>query len=124
MKSLHPTSFQSRRAGLMLVLAAFVPALLAAADPTTSAAKAGNKAADQTADKIGDYRADDSEMNKTEVKAALASIDAELKHLDALADSAPTPEEKADAKARYSMLKSRRDALKKEFTRARYEAFK
>lgn len=124
MKLLHPATGQARRAGLALALAAFAPALLLASDPVTAADKAGNKAADQTADKIEDYRTHDTEMNKAEVKAALAAIDAELNHLDALADNAPTPLEKADAKARYHALKDRRNELKQEFTRARYEAFK
>jgi hypothetical protein len=115
---------QARRTGLALALAAFVPALLAASEPARAADEAGNKAADQTARKIEDYRAHDTEMNKAEVKAALAAIDAELNHLDELADAAPTPEEKTDARARYAALKDRRDELKREFTRARYEAFK
>ena len=124
MKLLPQVTVQTRQAGLALVLAAFVPALLLASEPAKAADKAGNKAADQTAEKIEDYRAHDTEMNKAEVKAALASIDAELRHLDELADAAPTPAEKADAKVRYAALKDRRDELKKEFNRARYEAFK
>lgn len=110
-------------AGLVLVLAAFQPALFAE-EPAVAAAQAGDKAADRTADKIKDYRNDRSEMSKAEVKAAMAQIDAELQHLDKLADAAPTPGEKAEVKTRYDILSERRNELKKEFTRARYEAFK
>jgi hypothetical protein len=123
MKALNHTSLRSRSAGLVLALAMISPVAFAA-DPASSASNAGNKAADKTASKIEQYRSDDSDMNKAEVKTALAQIDAELDHLDALADAAPTPEIKADAKARYSLLKERRNELKKEFNRARYEAFK
>ena len=63
MKSLHHISAYSRSAGLALVLAVATPGLFAH-DPVDSAAKAGDKAADQTADKINDYRADNSELNK------------------------------------------------------------
>lgn len=124
MKILPQLTCRSRRASLALALAALAPTLLLASEPAKAADKAGNKAADQTAEKIEDYRAHDTEMNKAEVKAALAAIDAELRHLDELADAAPTPAEKTDAKARYAALKVRRDELKQEFNRARYEAFK
>ena len=123
MKISHPATRQVRRAGFTLALVAFVPALFAA-EPSEAAAKAGNKAADKTAEKIEAYRASDTEMNKAEVKAALDQIDAELRHLASLADAAPSAMQKAEAQGRYEVLKERRAALKKEFTRARYEAFK
>jgi hypothetical protein len=123
MKTPHPVSLLTRRASLVLTLAAFVPALLAD-EPAAAAAKAGDQAADRTADKIADYRADASELNKAEVKAALDQIDAELRHLDTLADAAPTPALKSEAKARHARLKETRAGLQREFTRARYEAFK
>lgn len=117
MKSLHLVPFQARRAGLALVLVAFAPALLLASDPV--------KAASPTADKIADVRPDDPAANKAEFKAtALTSIDAELSHLEKLLEAAPTPEAKDDAKAHFAALKDRRDELKSEFTRSRYEAFK
>ena len=109
---------------LAILLTGCAGTVLLAQDPAASAAKAGAKAADTTAVRLDDYKADHSELSKAEVKAALARIDAELRHLDELADAAPTPEQKTDAKARYAALKDRRDALKKEFTRARYDAFK
>ncbi len=110
-------------AGLTLILATlFTP--LSAQDPTTGAAKAGDKAANKATEKVIDYRTDPTELNKAEVKSAFEQIDAELDHLDRLADNAPTPAEKAAAKARYAALKERRDELKKDFNRARYETFK
>ena len=112
MKSSPDISFRCRRIGLALALAAFAPTLFA------------DHAADTTAAKIDDYRSNNTEMNKAEVKAALAQIDAELKQLDEMADAAPTAQEKADAKLRYQLLKERRNELKKDFNRARYEAFK
>ena len=99
MKSSNAETFRFRSAGIALALAVFVPVLLAD-EPAKAAEKAGDQAADKTASKIEDYRANDTEMNKAEVKAALAQVDAELKHLDALADAAPTAQQKADAKAR------------------------
>lgn len=123
MNSFRHIPLRSRSAGLALALAVLTPALFAA-DPSESAAKAGNKAADRTADKIDDYRGNNSEMNKAEVKVALDQIDAELKHLDKLADAAPTEQQKVEARARYDVLKQRRSDLKKDFNRARYEAFK
>lgn len=97
---------------------------LSAQDPAAGAAKAGDKAADKAMDKVSDYRTNPSELNKVEVKNALEQIDAELDHLDRLADSAPTDAEKTAAKARYAALRERRDQLQKNFNRARYEAFK
>jgi hypothetical protein len=121
MKPFSLVSVSFRRASLLLALPASV---VLAEEPANAAAKAGNKAADQTASKIEDYRTDHTELSKAEVKAALAQIDAELNHLDKLADAAPTPEQKADAQTRYAALKERRNELKKEFNRARYEEFK
>ena len=123
---MNPSHHITRRllpAGLVLALAVLPPVLLAE-EPVTATAKAGDKAADQTATKIEDYRSSHTELSKAEVKAAIAQIDAELEHLDRLAEAAPTPELKADAKARYAALSERRNELKKEFNRARYEAFK
>jgi hypothetical protein len=110
-------------AGLTLGLTTlFTP--LSAQEPVTGAAKAGDKAANKAEDRVNDYRTDPSELNKAEVKSALQQIDAELDHLDRLADNAPTEADKAAAKARYAALKQRRDDLQKNFTRARYDAFK
>lgn len=122
--------FKARRSYLEIASLSLALAVLSASpaafgkDAVESTEKAGNKAANKAADKIDDYRGNNSEMNKAEVKIALAQIDSELDHLDRLADSAPTPEQKADIKARYKALKERRKDLGSDFTRARYEAFK
>jgi predicted nucleic acid-binding Zn-ribbon protein len=105
------------------VLALVGPRLLAE-DPAAAASQAGDKAANQASDRLGDYRTEPSDLNKAQVKAAFEKIDAELDHLDNLIDSAPSDSEKAAAKIRYEALKERRDQLKKEFDRARYDAFK
>lgn len=107
----------------LLVLAVLVPALRGE-EPVAATAKAGDKAAGQTATKIDSYKQAPTELSKAEVKAALAQIDAELEHLDRLADAAPTPELKADAQTRYAALKERRNTLRQEFNTARYEVFK
>ncbi len=124
MKSFNPIPFRSScSAGLLLALTLASPALFAA-EPAKAAEKAGEKAADKAAAKIDDYRSNDTDVNKAEVKTALDQIDSELKHLDNLADNADYPEQKDAIKARYKILKQRRDDLKKDFTRARYETFK
>jgi len=123
MKLSNHAFFRSPGAGLLLALTLLNPGLFAT-EPAKAAEKAGEQAADKAAAKLGDYRTSNTELNKAEVKAALEQIDAELKHLDALADAAPTPEQQADARTRYVLLKQRRDALQQDFTRARYEAFK
>jgi DNA repair exonuclease SbcCD ATPase subunit len=125
MKKLQARRSHLEIASLALALAVLSvsPAALAK-DPVESTEKAGNKAANNAADKIDDYRGNDSAVNKAEVKASLDAIDAELAHLDRLADSAPTPEQKNDIKARYKALKERRKDLGHDFTRARYDAFK
>lgn len=120
--SLNPTQYLC--AGFALALAVASSGLAAQATPASAAEQAGEKAADKTAKKIGDYKSNDSVLNKTQVEDALAQIDAELAHLERLADAAPTVEQRADANARYAALEQRRDALRKEFDQARYEAFK
>jgi hypothetical protein len=127
----HPRPMKSSPSLLQRSVAAFSfgiltlagPRLLAE-DPATAASQAGDKAANQASDRVGDYRAEPSDLNKAQVTAAFEKIDAELEHLDNLADSAPNDSEKAAAKIRYQALKERRDQLKKEFNRARYDAFK
>src|SRR3954468_2024786 len=117
--------FKSRRSYLDIASLSLALAVLSASpvafgkDAVESTEKAGNKAANKASDKIDDYRSNNSEMNKSEVKVALAQIDSELDHLDRLADSAPTPEQKSEIKARYKALKERRKDLNSDFTRAR-----
>lgn len=120
----HPCLPTAARLPLLVLGLATLGPALRADEPAASAAKAGDKAADTTAAKIDDYRTSPTELNKVEVQAALAQIDAELDHLDNLADAAPTVEKKNEVKAHYAALKQRRADLQKTFTRARYEAFK
>lgn len=57
-------------------------------------------------------------------KAQLKELDLELDRLDDLLDHAPTPEEKATAKARIDILKERRSELRKNYVQARYDGLK
>jgi hypothetical protein len=123
MKSL-PRLLSTARPALAAVLVASLGPALHAADPADASAKAGAKAADHAASRIEDFRADRSDLSKAEVKAALDSIDAELDHLERLADAAPTPAQKDAIKARHDELEARRDDLKSQFTSAKYQAFK
>jgi hypothetical protein len=110
-------------AGLTFVTLAAVP-FVGATTPAEDAARAGDKAAGQAADKIADYREEKSDVTKAQAQAAFAQIDAELAHLDALADHAPTEAQKIEARARYDALRERRNALKKEWNQARFDTFK
>lgn len=57
-------------------------------------------------------------------KAQLKALDVELDRLDELLDNAPTPEEKATAKARIQVLKDRRSELRKDYVQAKYDGLK
>ena len=65
-----------------------------------------------------------SEVKGDAAKAAIDELSAEIDHVDALADNAPTPEEKAAAKARLEVLKERRNELRKTYVKARYDELK
>lgn len=65
-----------------------------------------------------------SEAQGDAAKAALKDLDAEIERVDALLDQAPTPEEKAAAKARMEVLKGRRNELRKTYAKARYDEVK
>lgn len=65
-----------------------------------------------------------SEIKGDSAKAALKELDAEIDRLDALVDNAPTPEDKAAAKARLDVLKDRRNDLRKTYVAARYDELK
>jgi hypothetical protein len=54
-------------------------------------------------------------------KAALKDLDAEIDRVDAMIDNAPTPEEKAAARARMDVLKERRSELRKTYVKSRYD---
>jgi chromosome segregation ATPase len=57
-------------------------------------------------------------------KAALKELDAEIDQVDAMIDNAPTPEERAAAKARMDVLKERRSELRKTYVKANYDELK
>ncbi len=57
-------------------------------------------------------------------KAALRDLDVEIGRVEVLLDQAPTPEEKAAAKARLAVLKGRRDALHKTYVTSVYDKLK
>jgi hypothetical protein len=57
-------------------------------------------------------------------KVALKELDAEIDRVDAMIDNAPTPEEKAAAKARMDVLKERRSELRKTYVKSRYDELK
>jgi|GEM_PF-2671422 len=63
-------------------------------------------------------------FNKDEARAALAQVDAELNHLDQLANAAPTAAAKAELTAGVSAMRERKDELKENFDQPRYEALK
>jgi chromosome segregation ATPase len=65
-----------------------------------------------------------SEVKGDAAKAALKELDLEIDRLDAQLDHAPTPEEKAAAKARIAVLKERRNDLRKTYVGARYDELK
>ncbi len=65
-----------------------------------------------------------SEAKGDATKAALKELDVEIDHVDALIDNAPTPEDKAAAKARMDVLKERRSELRKTYVSARYNELK
>jgi chromosome segregation ATPase len=65
-----------------------------------------------------------SEIKGDAAKAAMDELNAEIDHVDALADNAPTAEEKTAAKARLEVLKERRNELRKTYVKARYDQLK
>jgi hypothetical protein len=65
-----------------------------------------------------------AEVKGDAAKAGLKELDAEIDRLDAIADNAPTPEDKTAAKARIKVLKDRRSELRKTYVSARYDELK
>lgn len=65
-----------------------------------------------------------SEAKGDATKAALKELDVEIDRVDAMIDNAPTPEDKAAAKARMDVLKERRSELRKTYVSARYDQLK
>lgn len=117
MKSFHNISFRSRHTGFFVALALLSPVLFAA-EPT----KPAEKAVDSASSKIDDYRADATELNKAEVKAALERLDTDIDLLAARIDSINEPARKQELTQRLKVLKERRKELNSEFRKARYDA--
>jgi hypothetical protein len=65
-----------------------------------------------------------SEIRGDAAKAAIKELDAEIDRLDVQLDYAPTPEDKAAAKARIAVLKERRNDLRKTYASARFDELK
>lgn len=78
----------------------------------------------QAADASARASATVSEVQGDAAKAGLKELDAEIDRLDTIADNAPTAEEKAAAKARIDVLKSRRNELRKTYVAARFDELK
>jgi hypothetical protein len=98
----------------MLRLLSLSPALLVLATPVwMNAAETSARASAAVSEAQGDA-----------AKAGLKELDAEIDRLDAVADNAPTAEDKAAAKARIDVLKSRRNELRKTYVSARFDELK
>ncbi|WP_438480993.1 hypothetical protein [Oleiharenicola lentus] len=95
------------------LLAAPALAILAIAPISMSANEASARAESAYAEVKGDA-----------AKLALKGLDAEIDHVEALIDNAPTPEDKAAAKARLEVLKERRSELRKNYAQARFDELK
>lgn len=98
----------------LLRVLTLTPALVVLATPFRSAAADASARASATV----------SEAQGDAAKAGLKELDAEIDRLDAIADNAPTAEDKAAAKARIDVLKSRRNDLRKTYVSARFDELK
>jgi F0F1-type ATP synthase membrane subunit b/b' len=117
MKPFQAISFRTRSTGFFLTLALLSPVVFAG-EPT----KPAEEAAGNASSKINDYRADSSEMNKAEVKAALERLDTDIDLLAAKIDTITESARKAELTQRLKVLKERRKELNSEFRKARYDA--
>lgn len=98
----------------LLRILTLTPALVVLATPFRAAA----------ADASARASAAISEAQGDAAKAGLKELDAEIDRLDAIADDAPSAEDKAAAKARIEVLKSRRNELRKTYVSARFDELK
>ncbi|MBC7365410.1 MAG: hypothetical protein H7343_01145 [Undibacterium sp.] len=83
-----------------------------------------NPSAVATTADIAAYKMSPTEENKADVKASLASLDAEIDRLEARVDNVPKGDEREATKVRVKALKGRRSELSSNFRKARYEALK
>jgi len=117
MKSSCDFCSRLRGTGLVVTLTLLSSALFAD-EPT----KPVEESASQASSKIDDYRADSSDVNKAEVKAALERLDADIDLLEAKIDSLTQPARKKELSQRLKLLKERRKELNHEFRQASYDA--
>lgn len=117
MKSARDILSSLRSPGLFVTLALLSTALFAA-EPT----KPVEESTGQASSKIDNYRADSSDVNKAEAKAALERLDADLDLLEAKIDSITVQARKQEFTNRLKVLKERRKELNREFRKARYDA--
>lgn len=71
---------------------------------------------------IAVYRLDPSPENKTEVKAALEALDDEIDRLEDYAETLTKGPERRALEKRVKALEKREDALKRDFTKARWDS--
>lgn len=88
----------------------------------SAALATGDTTAVKAAEKIADYRAEASDPNKAEAKAALARLDADIYLLNAKIDTITDEARKAELKQKLKGLKDRRGELNNEFRKARYDS--
>lgn len=117
MKSSRDILPRIRSKSVFVTLALLSPVLLAA-EP----AKPAEESAGEASSKINDYRAEASDLNKAEAKAALKRLDADIDLLAAKIDAIPDPMRKKELSQRLKILKERRKELGSEFRKASYDA--
>ena len=106
-----------------------------AADDISDSAKAAKKEAVKAGDSayayahttgaavdLAAYKARPTDTNKEEAKAALKALDAKIDELDARADNMPRGADRDALKLRVKALEDRKDELKHEFNKARFNA--
>ena len=124
----HDHSVRSRRlwlSGSVLIASLVFTTLLSANEEAAKqAAEDGRKAAAQAAEHVEAYTDSTTDLNKAEVKAALADLDAQIEELESLATHAPDEAKRQAAEVRLDALKERRDAIRADFNQARFAALR
>lgn len=90
--------------------------------PGDTARAAVNPEANVALAQIALYRLNPSPDNKAEVKAALAALDEEIERLEAHAKALPKGDPRRALEKRIKALEKRENALKRDFTKARWDA--
>lgn len=91
-------------------------------DAAATARAAANPEANSALADITLYRLNPSPENKEEVKAALKALDAEIDRLEDYADTLPKGDARKTLEKRIKALEKREGALKRDFTKARWDA--